>query len=92
MRGCSNSVKIGGLVPPFSFKGFIATFRCLQTGNTVSFTYQHDIDSMRGHQGYVRVDEPEVTIESEIRTDTAFRAPVIPTIKRMGRPRKVANG
>ncbi len=70
----------------------MATFRCLQTGNTVSFTYQHDIDSMRGHQGYVRVDEPEVTIESEGRTDTAFRAPVIPTIKRMGRPRKVANG
>ena len=92
MRGCSNSVKIGGLVPPFSFEGLMATFRCLQTGNTVSFTYQHDIDSMRGHQGYVRVDEPEVTIESEIRTDTAFRAPVMPTIKRMGRPRKVANG
>jgi hypothetical protein len=68
----------------------MATFRCIQTGNTVTFTYQHDIDSMRGHQGYVRVDEPEVTIESETRTDTAF-APVMPTIKRMGRPRKVAN-
>ena len=70
----------------------MATFRCLQSGNTVTFTYQHDIDSMKGHQGYVRIDEAEVTIESEIRTDTAFRAPVIPTIKRMGRPRKVANG
>ena len=70
----------------------MATFRCLQSGNTVTFTYQHDIDSMKGHQGYVRIDEPEVTIESETRTDTAFRAPVIPTIKRMGRPRKVANG
>ena len=69
----------------------MATFRCIQTGNTVTFTYQHDIDSMKGHQGYVRVDEPEVTIESETRTDTAF-APVMPTIKRMGRPRKVANG
>jgi hypothetical protein len=69
----------------------MATFRCLQTGNTVTFTYQHDIDSMKGHQGYVRVDEPEVTIESETRTDTAF-APVMPTIKRMGRPRKVVNG
>ena len=68
----------------------MATFRCLQTGNTVTFTYQHDIDSMRGHQGYVRVDEPEVTIESKTRTDTAF-APVMPTIKRMGRPRKVEN-
>ena len=70
----------------------MATFRCLQSGNCVTFTLQHDIDSMEGHQGYVLVDEPEVTIESEVRTDTAFRAPVIPTIKRMGRPRKVANG
>jgi hypothetical protein len=81
---------MGGLVPPISFKGFMATFRCLQSGNTVTFTYQHDIDSMKGHQGYVRVEEPEVTIESKTRTDTAF-APVMPTIKRMGRPRKVAN-
>lgn len=81
---------MGGLVPPFSFKGFMATFRCLQSGNTVTFTYQHDIDSMKGHQGYVRVEEPEVTIEfveSETKTDTAFA----PVIKRMGRPRKVAN-
>ena len=71
----------------------MATFRCLQSGNCVTFTLQHDIDSMKGHQGYVRVDELEVTIESydSVRTDTAFRAPVIPTIKRMGRPRKVAN-
>jgi len=82
---------MGGLVPPVSFKGFMATFRCLQSGNTVTFTYQHDIDSMKGHQGYVRVEEPEVTIESvesDTRTDTAFA----PVIKRMGRPRKVANG
>ena len=70
----------------------MATFRCLESGNTVTFTLQYDIDSMKSHQGYVRVNEPEeVTIESEIRTDTAFRAPVIPTIKRMGRPRKVQN-
>ena len=70
----------------------MATFRCLQSGNTVTFTLQHDIDSMDGHQGYELVDEEEVTIESvnSMRTDTAF-APVIPSIKRMGRPRKVAN-
>ena len=70
----------------------MATFRCLQSGNCVTFTLQHDINSMEGHQGYVRVDEPEVTIESDdsVRTDTAF-APVIPSIKRMGRPRKVTN-
>lgn len=69
----------------------MATFRCLESGNTVTFTLQYDIDSMKSHQGYVRLDEPEVIIESETRTDTAFRAPVIPTIKRMGRPRKVQN-
>ena len=60
----------------------------------MTFKLQHDIDSMKGHQGYVRVDETEVTtesVESEVRTDTAFRAPVMPAIKRMGRPRKVAN-
>ena len=71
----------------------MATFRCLQSGNCVTFTLQHDIDSMEGHQGYVLVDEEGVNIESvesQFRTDTAF-APVIPTIKRMGRPRKVAN-
>ena len=81
------------MFPLSHLRGFMATFRCLQSGNTVTFTLQHDIDSMKGHQGYVRVDEPEVTIESHdsVRTDTAFRAPVIPTIKRMGRPRKVAN-
>jgi hypothetical protein len=70
----------------------MATFRCLQSGNKVTFTLQYDIDSMDGHQGYELVDEEEVTIESvnSMRTDTAF-APVIPAIKRMGRPRKVAN-
>jgi len=71
----------------------MATFRCLQSGNTVTFTLQHDIDSMKGHQGYVRVDEPEeVTRESfdSVRTDTAF-APVIPTFRKIGRPRKVQN-
>lgn len=69
----------------------MATFKCLQSGNLVTFHNQVDIDSMKGHQGYVRIDEVEVTIESNdsVRTDTAFTAPVIPTIKRMGRPRKV---
>jgi hypothetical protein len=67
----------------------MATFRCLQSGNTVSFTLQHDIDSMKGHQGYVRIDEQEVSdIPDEVRKDTPFTPPVV---RRMGRPRKVAN-
>jgi hypothetical protein len=72
----------------------MAVFKCLQSGNTVTFTSQVDIDSMKGHSGYVRIDIEE-PVESKydldkVRTDTAF-APVMPQIKRMGRPRKVAN-
>ena len=69
----------------------MATFKCLISGNLVTFTNQVDIDSMKGHDGYVRVDiqEPvESDTDRTVRTDTAF-APVIPTMKRMGRPRKV---
>lgn len=69
----------------------MATFRCLQSGNTVTFTLPHDIASMKGHSGYVRIDD-EVKEEDEspeaVRQDTAFRAPVV---RRLGRPRKVAN-
>lgn len=66
----------------------MATFRCLQSGNTVTFTYQHDIDSMRGHSGYVLVDNKgeDVKVESEKKV-LPMTAPV--QIKRMGRPRKV---
>ena len=56
----------------------MATFRCLQSGTLVTFTYQHDIDSMKGHEGYVRVDETPVK-------------PQPASVKKMGRPKKVAN-
>jgi hypothetical protein len=66
----------------------MATFRCLQSGNTVTFTYQHDIDSMRGHSGYVLVDNKgeDVKVEAENKV-LPMTAPV--QIKRIGRPRKV---
>ncbi len=70
-----------------------ATFRCLASGTTVTFTLQHDIDSMRGHAGYVRIDEEgnEEPLDSgAVRTDTAFRAPT-PQPRRPGRPRKQGN-
>jgi hypothetical protein len=47
---------------------------------------------MKGHQGYVRIDEqekePDAYDANAVRTDTAFTPPVV---RRMGRPRKVAN-
>jgi len=61
----------------------MATFRCLQSGNTVTFTLLHDIETMRGHQGYVRVDETE-KVEPEVKP-----LPMVAPAKKMGRPAKV---
>jgi len=65
----------------------MATFRCLQSGTLITFTYQHDIDSMKGHAGYVRVD-----IQNPIKEESKkiTLSPPQP-IKKMGRPRKIAN-
>ena len=65
----------------------MATFRCLKSGNTVTFMYQHDIDAMRGHAGYVRVDEQGdvVPVQPESK-ELPMLAPA--PVKRMGRPRK----
>ena len=60
----------------------MATFRCLQSGNTVTFTYPHDIESMRGHQGYKRIDEVKQT-EPEVKP-----LPMLAPVKKMGRPAK----
>lgn len=55
-----------------------ATFKYVLTGATVTFTNQLDIDSMKGHPEYVRVDDtPEVAPQ------------VTPEVtKKAGRPRK----
>jgi len=65
----------------------MATYKCLQSGNTVTFTQQHDIDSMRGHAGYVLVDAlGEQTQAQEAGKALPMTAPT--PVKRMGRPRK----
>jgi hypothetical protein len=61
----------------------MATFRCLTSGQTVTFIYQHDIDSMKGHQGYVRIDE----VQEEPSEKQIVLQPPVP-VKKMGRPRK----
>ena len=63
----------------------MATYKCLQSGNTVSFTYQHDIDTMKGHQGYVRIDE--------VQQETSEKPLILTQLKpkKMGRPRKTEN-
>ena len=53
-----------------------ATFRCLISGQTVTFEHQVDIDSMKGHPDYEPVVE-EATEE--------------PAKKPVGRPKKIEN-
>jgi len=64
----------------------MATYKCLQSGNTVSFTYQHDIDTMKGHQGYVRIDEVQENTPEKPLISSETKP-----VKKMGRPRKVEN-
>lgn len=52
-----------------------ATFRCLRSGHTVTFTQQVDIDSMEYHPDYEYVEEHEVHVEVEA-----------PAKKKVGRP------
>lgn len=67
----------------------MATYRCLASGNTVTFTQPHDIESMKGHTGYVRIDEEEPVVDLNAqRTDTPFTAPQ-QIARPRGRPRKV---
>ena len=62
----------------------MATYKCLQSGNTVTFTQQHDIDTMRGHAGYVRIDEQTQVQETSKELPMMAPAP----IKRVARQRK----
>jgi len=61
----------------------MAIFKCLQSGNTVTFTLPHDIESMVGHQGYVRIDETPANDEADSRLIV-----MTPPTKTIGRPRK----
>jgi hypothetical protein len=66
----------------------MAKFKCVASGNIIEFTSQVDIDSMKGHSGYVRVDEvPTDAAANEAEAHVLpFKAPV-PT---RGRPKKAA--
>ena len=66
----------------------MATFRCLQSGQTVEFTQPHDVESMKGHAGYVRIDESE-TLDDNDEHLIVMQPPEAQ--KRPGRPRKIDN-
>ena len=66
----------------------MAIFRCLQSGQMVTFNQPHDIDSMKGHAGYERIDEPETVDDNEEHL-VIMRPPEAQ--KRLGRPRKTGH-
>jgi hypothetical protein len=37
----------------------MAKFKCIVSGNVIEFTNQVDIDSMVGHEGYIKLEEPQ---------------------------------
>lgn len=63
------------------FKIIMVTFRCKLSGNKVTFHYQHDIDSMKFHDGYERVEDIVEVIDLQKVTQE-----VVKPVK--GRPRK----
>ena len=40
----------------------MAKFKCIVSGNVIEFTNQVDIDSMKGHEGYERLED-EVVVD-----------------------------
>jgi len=44
------------------------TFKCLASGQTVTFEAQVDIDSMKGHEGYVQVEEVQEPVVAAKKT------------------------
>tara|TARA_R110000796_G_scaffold2972_1_gene11359 strand:- start:1547 stop:1702 length:156 start_codon:yes stop_codon:yes gene_type:complete len=44
----------------------MVTFKCVASGNTVSFESEMDIREMRRHDGYVEVTKPEVKVEKKV--------------------------
>jgi hypothetical protein len=55
----------------------LATFKCLLSGNTVTFEHQVDIDSMKGHPDYELVEDTPTEV-----------TPQVVAAKKMGRPSK----
>jgi len=53
----------------------MAKFKCIVSGNVIEFTNQVDIDSMVGHEGYIKLEEQEAPKEV-VKTSTKKTAKV----------------
>lgn len=54
----------------------MAKYKCIASGNVIEFTNQVDIDSMVGHEGYIKLeDEPVKAPAAKKATKEATQAP-----------------
>jgi hypothetical protein len=53
----------------------MAKFKCLVSGNVVSFEHAHDIEEMHKHPQYEFVDEKLVKVESLVKEKTVVVKP-----------------
>jgi hypothetical protein len=61
----------------------MAKFRCKSSGTIIEFTTPYDIDSMKGHPDYERLDEEgHAVVEQEEHKPLPFNSP------QRGRPKK----
>jgi hypothetical protein len=44
----------------------MAKFKCIVSGNVIEFTNQVDIDSMVGHEGYIKLEEQVIEAPKEV--------------------------
>ena len=52
----------------------MAKYKCIVSGNVIEFTNQVDIDSMVGHEGYIKLEDEPVKVPTSAKK-TAKVAP-----------------
>ena len=52
----------------------MAKFKCIASGNVIEFTNQVDIDSMKDHEGYERLEDEVVKAPAAKKTQPAKAA------------------
>ena len=44
----------------------MAKYKCIASGNVIEFTNQVDIDSMVGHEGYIKLEEQQEPVKTPV--------------------------
>lgn len=53
----------------------MAKYKCIASGNVIEFTNQVDIDSMVGHEGYIKLEDEPVKAPAAKKAKAAVATP-----------------